>query len=105
MSDDGELTAVQYLAMLAIGQQVSNMFSGQIHSAESCRVISSAIDQEELPLNSAHFRAAGLHFLEGVEQLIEGLVSQHDEEEDESLTESLSKLREDIEECRAELTK
>jgi hypothetical protein len=95
--DETSFSFGQMLAMREIDRSVNGMLNYGLSSAHSCRIIAKAVDDDALPLNSAHFRAAGLHFLEGVEQLIKGV------DEDGDVEEQVKDLRKEIEECRAEL--
>jgi len=99
MSDDENMSLGQMLAMQHTSVSATAMLNSGLSSGQACDVIARSIDEDHLPLNSAHFRAAGLHFLEAVEQLILGL------EPDDDSNESLVSLREEIAKCRADLTR
>lgn len=100
--DEKELSFGQMLAINECSLLINRMIGNGMDSAKSCRIIAKSIDDDRLPLNSAHFRAAGLHFLEAVEQLVKGIIPDNVDPEHE---ETLADFRRDIETCRAELTK
>jgi hypothetical protein len=98
----GDLTFGQNLAMREIGEMITGILSNTMAGAFACTVIAEAIDEDSLPMNSAHIRAAGIHALDVVEQLTKGFVD--DEDDEATYSEMLKELKKDIEACRAALT-
>jgi len=96
------------LGQLIVLNQVDNTLvhftAVLMHLAQNAPSISKVIDEEDLPLNSAHLRAAGLSALDAVEQVVQALTSDGRFDEEEEIQEMLEGLQEGLDECRAELT-
>jgi uncharacterized membrane-anchored protein YhcB (DUF1043 family) len=75
-----------------------------MHMAQSAPSLARVVDEEDLPLNSAHIRAAGLLSLDAIEQVINSLTDDGLFDEDDEVQDMLEGLQEALDECRDELT-